>query len=177
MPADEQYRRQVALLVRTLPHVAQEKCFALKGGTAINLFDVRDLLANEGIDTRLRNAFIVYLISHDRPMAEVLVPTRHDVSKEFARGFVGTTEVPVKLEDLVQTREDLIADIVGRMPDTHRRFLLSFKKGEPDWSLLDVPTAKTLPAVCWKLKNLSRMDAPQRAKSIARLEEVLTQKG
>ena len=307
MPANEQYRRQVALLVRTLPHVAQEKCFALKGGTAINLFirnlprlsvdidlmylpvvdreeslegietalcrieervtrsiplarvqrgwlqdegtvnklfirerstqikievtpvlrgcvyepeekavsdvveeqfgyaaiqvvsfadlyagklvaaldrqhprdlfDVRDLLANEGINARLRNAFIVYLISHDRPMAKVLVPTRRDISKEFARGFVGTTEVPVKLEDLLQTREELIAEIVGLMPDTHRRFLLSFKQGEPDWSLLDVPHAKTLPAVRWKLENLSRMDAQQRAESIARLEEVLMQKG
>ena len=32
------YRRQVQLLVRTLPLVAEEDCFALKGGTAINLF-------------------------------------------------------------------------------------------------------------------------------------------
>lgn len=32
------YRKQVELLVRTIPYVAQEKCFALKGGTAINLF-------------------------------------------------------------------------------------------------------------------------------------------
>lgn len=36
------YRKQVTLLVKTLPHVAQESCFALKGGTAINLF-IRDL--------------------------------------------------------------------------------------------------------------------------------------
>ena len=42
MPVDERYRRQVTLLVRTLPFVAEETCFALKGGTAINLF-VRDL--------------------------------------------------------------------------------------------------------------------------------------
>uniref|UniRef100_UPI00320A3D13 nucleotidyl transferase AbiEii/AbiGii toxin family protein n=1 Tax=Bradyrhizobium sp. Oc8 TaxID=2876780 RepID=UPI00320A3D13 len=34
----ESYRRQVALLLRVLPIVAEEKCFALKGGTAINLF-------------------------------------------------------------------------------------------------------------------------------------------
>jgi predicted nucleotidyltransferase component of viral defense system len=34
----ESYRRQVALLLQTLPHVAVEDCFALKGGTAINLF-------------------------------------------------------------------------------------------------------------------------------------------
>lgn len=32
------YLKQVELLVRLLPYVAQEECFALKGGTAINLF-------------------------------------------------------------------------------------------------------------------------------------------
>ena len=42
MAADERYLRQVGLLVRVLPFVAEERCFALKGGTAINLF-VRDL--------------------------------------------------------------------------------------------------------------------------------------
>ncbi len=42
MPAAELYRRQAALLVRALPLVAVETCFALKGGTAINLF-VRDM--------------------------------------------------------------------------------------------------------------------------------------
>jgi predicted nucleotidyltransferase component of viral defense system len=36
------YKRQVALLIRVLPLVTEEACFALKGGTAINLF-VRDL--------------------------------------------------------------------------------------------------------------------------------------
>lgn len=39
---DNRYYRQVQLLVRILPHVAAEPCFALKGGTAINLF-IRDL--------------------------------------------------------------------------------------------------------------------------------------
>ncbi len=34
------YYRQVALLVRALPYVANEPCFALRGGTAINLFMV-----------------------------------------------------------------------------------------------------------------------------------------
>ncbi len=36
------YRNQVALLIRALPSVAAEECFAMKGGTAINLF-IRDL--------------------------------------------------------------------------------------------------------------------------------------
>lgn len=38
MPFADIYRRQVTLLLRALPHVASEECFALKGGTAINLF-------------------------------------------------------------------------------------------------------------------------------------------
>ena len=36
------YREQVALLIEALPFIAKEKCFALKGGTAINLF-IRDM--------------------------------------------------------------------------------------------------------------------------------------
>ena len=33
-----QYVRQVHLLLKILPIVAKESCFAIKGGTAINLF-------------------------------------------------------------------------------------------------------------------------------------------
>lgn len=42
MDRNSQFYAQVQLLVRVLPFVAKEQCFALKGGTAINLF-VRDL--------------------------------------------------------------------------------------------------------------------------------------
>ncbi len=35
---NEKYMKQVALLVKCLPFVEQEECFAIKGGTAINLF-------------------------------------------------------------------------------------------------------------------------------------------
>jgi predicted nucleotidyltransferase component of viral defense system len=42
IPPDSPYWRQVRLLVGLLPIIADEECFALKGGTAINLF-IRDL--------------------------------------------------------------------------------------------------------------------------------------
>ena len=38
MDLRDSYARQVKLLMAALPHVAKESCFALKGGTAINLF-------------------------------------------------------------------------------------------------------------------------------------------
>ena len=39
---DSPYFKQAELVLRAIPHVAAETCFALKGGTAINLF-VRDM--------------------------------------------------------------------------------------------------------------------------------------
>lgn len=38
----EAYRKQVALLLDVLPFVKPIDCFALKGGTALNLF-IRDM--------------------------------------------------------------------------------------------------------------------------------------
>ena len=35
---DEKYLKQVELVVKVLNHIEKENCFALKGGTAINLF-------------------------------------------------------------------------------------------------------------------------------------------
>ena len=138
-----------------------------------DLFDVRDLLANEGIDDTLRKAFILYLLSHHRPMAEVLAPQRLDVSAEYKRGFEGMVDQPVSLDDLLKAREDLIKEIVGKMPEEHKRFLVSVKKGEADWSLLDLPCAKNLPAVRWKLENLAKLDADKRAQLLKGLNEAL----
>jgi predicted nucleotidyltransferase component of viral defense system len=138
-----------------------------------DLFDVRDLLANEGISDELRKAFIVYLLSHNRPMAEVLAPVRLDITAEFRRGFAGLTETPASLDELLQSREDLIAAIVGNMPADHRRFLITVKRGEPEWALLELPGADALPAVRWRLENLARLDRMKRAAFLSRLGEVL----
>jgi len=142
-----------------------------------DLFDVRDLLANEGIDDMLRKAFVVYLLSHNRPMAEALAPQRRDISVEYRRGFEGMVERPVSLDELLKVREDLIAEIVGKMPEQHKQFLVSVKKGEPDWSLLDLPDAKDLPAVRWKLENLAKLSAEKRSKLLGNLNAALGIKG
>jgi predicted nucleotidyltransferase component of viral defense system len=138
-----------------------------------DLFDVRDLSAKEGIDDKVRKAFIVYLLSHDRPMAEVLAPQRLDISAEYQRGFEGMVDEPVTLDELLKAREDLIAEIVGRMPEQHKRFLISVKRGETDWALLDLPGAKDLPAVQWKLQNLAKLSDEKRAQLLKGLNAAL----
>ncbi|WP_062769178.1 nucleotidyl transferase AbiEii/AbiGii toxin family protein [Sphingopyxis terrae] len=138
-----------------------------------DLFDVRDLLANEGVTDELRRAFLVYLASHNRPMAEVLAPTRKPLGDEFERGFAGMTQEPVALSELEAAREAIIAAVVADMPDDHRRFLLGFKRGEPDWNLLGLADAHNLPAVLWKQRNLDRLPADKRRELADALEKVL----
>ncbi len=138
-----------------------------------DLFDVRGLLANEEINNELRRAFLVYVMSHNRSMAEILAPARKPLRAEFAQGFTGMTQEPVALEDLEVAREAIIAAMVAAMPEEHRRFLVSFKRSEPDWELLGIPEARHLPAVLWKQRNLAKLPNTRRRELVDALERVL----
>lgn len=140
-----------------------------------DLFDVRALLANEGISDELRAAFIVYLLSHTRPMAEVLAARPKDIASAYANSFAGMTEDPVSLDELLAARTAIVGAIVGNMPADHRRFLVSFEAGEPDWSLLPIPKVDKLPAVKWRQQNLATLTKNKRIDLVAQLETVLGQ--
>ncbi|MFM9850230.1 MAG: nucleotidyl transferase AbiEii/AbiGii toxin family protein [Hyphomicrobiaceae bacterium] len=138
-----------------------------------DLFDVKHLLGSEGIDDDLRAAFIIYLLSHNRPMFEVLGSKPKDISGEFLRGFEGMTAAPVRIEELQAARAELVNLIVANMPEAHRRFLVSFESGAPDWKLIGVPKAAKLPAIKWRQQNLDKLTKNKRAELIAGLEAVL----
>jgi len=106
-------------------------------------------------------------------MHEVLLAKRKDITVEFNRGFGGMTQEPVAIEELVAAREALIGDIVGNMPAAHRHFLISFERGEPDWTRLGLPNVAALPAVRWRQYNLDRLVPEKRAALVANLEKVL----
>lgn len=138
-----------------------------------DLFDARLLLTNEGITDDIRGAFVIYVVSNNRPISEILAPSRLDIEQEFSRGFMGMTEQPVRLEQLLDTREQLIDTLVHKMPAEHKRFLTTFKEGKPDWKLLGVPNGEMLPAVQWRQQNLARMDEQKRTALTNKLREVL----
>lgn len=138
-----------------------------------DLFDVRDLLANEGVSDQLRRAFIVYLISHHRPMHEVLASAQKDITEKYETEFAGMTAHPVPLDALLAARANLVETIVGEMPTPHREFLIGFESGSPDWTLLGLPDAALLPAVRWRQQNLDGLDAGRRAELVAGLAAVL----
>jgi predicted nucleotidyltransferase component of viral defense system len=137
-----------------------------------DLFDVRDLLRKEGISTSLRQAFLAYIVSHNRPAIEVLAPTRKDIRSDFEENFSGMTTELVGLEELVATREEMIEAIVAQMPDEHRAFLVGVERGEIDWNLSGLTDAANLPAVRWKLTNLDRLEAKRRHRQAEELEGI-----
>ncbi|TBB59411.1 nucleotidyl transferase AbiEii/AbiGii toxin family protein [Rhizobium ruizarguesonis] len=128
-----------------------------------DLFDVQGLLAHEGLSDDLREAFIVYLLSHNRPMGEVLSGRVKDLANEYSNGFEGMTEATVTIDELVQTQHEMIEALIGAMPDHHREFVIGFERGEPDWSLLKIGHVAELPAIRWRQYNLDKLKPNQRS--------------
>ncbi len=83
------------------------------------------------------------------------------------------TAQPIRLEALEETRERLVREVHARLSDDQRQFLMSFKSGKPDWSLLQVPDAAKMPAVIWKLINIRKMPKAKHKKALDKLEKVL----
>lgn len=137
-----------------------------------DLFDVRDLLANEGVTEPLRQAFLAYIVSHNRPAIEVLAPNRRNIRADFAENFRGMTAAPVALDELIATREEMLEIMVAQMPEAHRAFLVGIERGDVDWGLSGLTDAASLPAVLWKLSNLGKLPADRRETQAKNLEGI-----
>ncbi|KAB2766047.1 nucleotidyl transferase AbiEii/AbiGii toxin family protein [Brucella anthropi] len=138
-----------------------------------DLFDVRGLFAHEGLSDELREAFIVYLLSHNRPMGEVLSGRVKDLANEYRNGFEGMTEEVVHIEELIEAQQQMIEVLIGGMPDEHREFLIGFERGEPDWSLLKIGHVAELPAIRWRQRNLDKLKRDQRSTLVELLRSSL----
>ncbi len=137
-----------------------------------DLFDAMLLLDAEGISERLIDAFVVYLASHDRPIAEVLDPREKDVRHAYEQEFAAMSGNPVSLDQLLDARRRLIQALKQGFQTRHREFLCSVKRLDPDWSLLPVPHAATLPGIRWKLHNLGILRKEQPARHARLLDEL-----
>lgn len=132
-------------------------CAALDRQHPRDLFDVHGLLQAEGITNDIRRAFVIFLASHDRPINELLSPNRQNIQQIFAAQFEGMTIDPVPLSVLESAREQLIQQINRDLTTAEREFLLSMKRLEPKWELLEIPGLERLPGLQWKLYNLRKM--------------------
>ncbi len=89
------YKKQVSLLLSVLPEVAKEECFALHGGTAINLFVHNMPRLSVDID-------LTYLPIEDRPtsataISEALERIKASIERAIPRATVAHRKDAAKL--------------------------------------------------------------------------------
>ncbi|WED24007.1 nucleotidyl transferase AbiEii/AbiGii toxin family protein [Vibrio sp. JC009] len=132
-------------------------CAAMDRQHPRDLFDVNMLLEAEGISREIFVGFLTYALGHPRPINEVMAPNWQPLETKFHEEFEGMTFRTVELQDLEETRSEMLNALKVQFTERDRDFLLSFKQGEPDWSLFDVPSIEELPAIRWKLINLNKL--------------------
>lgn len=133
-------------------------CAALDRQHPRDLYDVKYLLENEGITTDVKDSFIFYLISHNRPINELLSPNFKDISREYTEEFVDMAKIEVSLEELLGNREKLVHQIKSSLGEKDKEFLLGFVSNSPDWRLVRDSKIKDYPSVKWKMMNQGKMD-------------------
>lgn len=139
-------------------------CAALDRQHPRDLFDVHLLLQNEGIAPDIKQGLIAGLLSHPRPIHEVLFPALRDQSEVFEAQFAGMAFAQFSYDDYVAARLHLNKAIQEVLGPTDKSLLLGFKSGEPDWTLSSVPGIQHLPAVQWKLANIRKLKQTNPAK-------------
>jgi hypothetical protein len=71
---------------------------------------------------------------------------------------------------LIAARERLIREIQQGLDAAERKFLISFVRNQPDWSLLGIPHLAELPGIRWKLHNLGQLSKLSPKKFITQAE-------
>ena len=132
-------------------------CAALDRQHPRDLFDVKNLLENEGITKDIKDSFIFYLVSHNRPINELLNPMFKNIEKEYEREFLTMSKIETGLDELLKTRKALIENLKAQLSDDDKDFLISFVSNRPDWSKVRNDKIKDFPSVKWKLMNQEKM--------------------
>lgn len=132
-------------------------CAALDRQHPRDLFDIRLLLDNEGFSTEVRYGFIVSLLSHKKPIHELISPILKDQKSAYDSQFSGMTAIDFSYDDYENTRNQLIEKINESLTEEDKKLIYSFKKGSPDWEIFPYKVIKDLPAVQWKLLNINKL--------------------
>lgn len=143
-----------------------------------DVFDAEVLLETQGLSDSLLKAFIAYVAGHKGVMAHIVAPRFGDLRKfrnRYDSQLLGMTQERVTVEALVEAWARLVGEIRARIGEKERRFLLSLKRGVPEWDLLGLPGASEWPAIRWKLHNLGQMAPDRRRQAIENLERALEQ--
>lgn len=133
-------------------------CAALDRQHPRDLFDVKHLLAKEGINEKIKKGYLFTLLSSNRPLHELIQPHFKDQRDTMENQFDGMTNEEFRYEEFESTRRELVQEIRAQLTDVDKIFLTSFINLQPDWSIYDF---ENFPSIQWKLQNLTELKEKQ----------------
>jgi predicted nucleotidyltransferase component of viral defense system len=122
-----------------------------------DFFDVALLFSTLGLSDEIVECVVAIVAGDRKPVHEVLFSHDHDFSHAYENEFVGMTNIPLSLDDLLETRARLRDEISRKLTANQKEFLLSLVSCEPRWELMRCPHLRELPSIRWKLQNLEHL--------------------
>jgi hypothetical protein len=83
------------------------------------------------------------------------------------------TAQTVNLDDLIDTRAELIKKIKESLTQNEIKFLLSWKNKKPEWELLGIEGIENLPGVRRRLINLEQLKGEKHKQAYEKLERYI----
>ena len=133
-------------------------CAALDRQHPRDLFDVKNLLENEGITNDVKDSFLFYLLSHNRPINELLDPNFKVIENEYNNEFLTMAKTDIPLEELLEVRSRLVEELKKKLTQDDKEFLISFVSNNADWSKARDAKIQYFPSVKWKKMNQENMN-------------------
>jgi predicted nucleotidyltransferase component of viral defense system len=139
-----------------------------------DLFDTKILLENEGITKTIKDAFIVNILTHRKPLYTLLNPNSIDQEDILKNKFEGMSNIEFTYKDHHKTLEKLKDELHHSFTENDKDFIVSFYSLKPQWDLVDIPNIKELPAVKRKEDILTGMPEKNLKEQVIQLKEIFT---
>lgn len=127
-----------------------------------DMFDAMRMPEQHELGGAIVDCFVAYLAGHNRPVHEILFPRTLPLEPTFTNEFEGMTLEPIQLSKLHEAQKRLISELPRTLSASHREFLLSIVRMDPDWDLMPFRHLSELPALRWKLLNLEKLRSRNR---------------
>lgn len=145
------------ILVGSPPDVWGGKiCAALDRQHPRDLFDVEELIGENSINKKITTGFVAMLLSHNKPIHELIDPIIKNQKIVFDKEFLGMTDRPYSYDNHCENIKKLIR-LVQEALIPYQSFLHDFITLSKEIYDAIIPNWSRLPAIQWKQKNLMHL--------------------
>lgn len=133
-------------------------CAALDRQHPRDLFDINEYFIKNDFDYELTKGFIAMLLSHDKPLHEILKPNIKDQTEIFEKQFIGMTDSDFTYQNHIETLTRLIKSVRNNIWQ-YKDLLLDFVSLKVNLEDFNIPNLDKLPAIKWKIYNLKKLQS------------------